>query len=182
MLFIIIYFCLLRGHAGQGLLHQKCQEFLHSLFPSSNHRRVNTYKYIHIFIEQWRHNWASRSESTYSYKRHDFSILSYIFTLILYPCRTLCPDVIRTSLSPIFQYFSCYTIVITKSPVRAPAMCHGFRQPWILIRQPVKRHFTREEKGIETIATVTVLKKERPDSLAADIIKYQKCKILIVML
>ena len=34
---------LLRGHAGQGLLHQKCQEFLRSLFPSSNHRRMNTF-------------------------------------------------------------------------------------------------------------------------------------------
>ena len=47
--------------------------------------------------------------------------------------------------------------------------CHGFRQPWIPIRQPGKRHFTREERGIEIIATVTVLKKERPDSLGADI-------------
>ena len=62
-----------------------------------------------------------------------------------------------------------YTIVITTSPVRAPAMCHVFRQQWIPIRQPGKRHFTREEKGIETIATVIVLKKERPDSLGADI-------------
>ena len=69
----------------------------------------------------------------------------------------------------LYQYFSCYTILITMSPVRAPAMCHGFRQPWIPIRQPGKRHFTREEKGIETITTVTVLKKERPDSLGADI-------------
>ena len=49
------------------------------------------------------------------------------------------------------------------------SLCHGFRQPWIPIRQPGKRHFTREEKGIETIATVTVLKKERPNSLGADI-------------
>ena len=48
-------------------------------------------------------------------------------------------------------------------------MCHGFRQPWIPIRQAGKRHFTREEKGIETIATMTVLKKEWPDSLGADI-------------
>ena len=64
-----------------------------------------------------------------------------------------------------------YTIVITTSPVRAPAMCHGFRQPWIPIRQPGKRHFIREEKGIKTIATVTVLKKERPDSLGADILE-----------
>ena len=33
-------------------------------------------------------------------------------------------------------------------------------------------HFTREEKGIETIATMTVLKKERPDSLGADKLCY----------
>ena len=32
----------------------------------------------------------------------------YIIILILYPCRTLCPIVIRASLSPIFQYFSLY--------------------------------------------------------------------------
>ena len=129
---------------------------------------MNTYIHVHIFIEQWRHNWASGSESTYSYKRHDFSTYYiFIIILILYPCRTLCPNVIRVSLSPIYHY----TIVITTSPVRAPAMCHGFRQPWIPIRQPGKRHFTREEKGIKTIATVTVLKKERPDSLGADILE-----------
>ena len=39
-------------------------------------------------------------------------------------------------------------------------------------------------EGIKTIATVTVLKKERPNSLGSDIIilmKYQKCRIFFVM-
>ena len=50
--------------------------------------------------------------------------------------------------------------------------------PWIPIRQPGKRHFTREEKGIKTIATVTVLKKERPDSLGADILEISEVQNL----
>ena len=85
---------LLRGHAGQGLLHQKCQEFLRSLFPSSNHhspnhRQVNTF--IHIFIEQWCQNWASPPIHTNG--------MIFLYNLILYPCRTLCPNVICDSLS-----------------------------------------------------------------------------------
>ena len=43
----------------------------------ANLQQIRSERDIHIFIEQWRHNWASGSESTYSYKWHDFSILEY---------------------------------------------------------------------------------------------------------
>ena len=63
------------------------------------------------------------------------------------------------------RYFNI-SLIICNNHVTGACTRHV---PWIPIRQPGKRHFTREEKGIETIATVTVLKNEWPDSLGADI-------------
>ena len=69
------------------------------------------------------------------------------------------------------QYFNISLVITTMSPVRAPAMCHA---PWI---QPAmdsdssarEAALHKKREGIKNIATVTVLKKERPDSLGADI-------------
>ena len=75
---------------------------------------------------------------------------------------------VRASFSPIFKYFSCYYNHVTSACTR--------HVPWIqcnrrgfLIRQPGKRHFAKEEKGVEAITVVSL------DT------KYQRCQVLIVL-
>ena len=59
-----------------------------------------------------------------------------------------------------------------------PCASHGFvRLGFIqrrfvrhgIVHPPEKLHFAKEEKGIETVALVRVLNKERLDSLSADL-------------
>ena len=70
------------------------------------------------------------------------------------------------------RYFNISLVIITTSPVHAPTMRLGFSTPAMDSDSPPgKRHFAKEEKGVEAIMLVSL------DTL----MKYQKCKILIVM-
>ena len=94
--------------------------------------------------------------------------MNYIYTCIyIYISVIRCAlNVIHASFSPIFQYFSCYNNHVTGACTR--------HAPWI---QPAmdsdssarEAALHKKREGIKNIATVTVLKKERPDSLGADI-------------
>ena len=52
--------------------------------------------------------------------------------------------------------------------VRLGFVGHGFVRHGI-VHPPEKLHFAKEEKGIETVALVRILNKERLDSLGADL-------------
>ena len=94
-------------------------------------------------------------------------------------------NVTCVSFSPIFQYFlTCMPCAMRHAPfvshgfVRLGFVGHGFVRHGIvqrgfvrhgIVHPPEKLHFAKEEKGIETVALVRVLNKERLDSLGADL-------------
>ena len=101
-------------------------------------------------------------------------------------------NLLRASFSPIFQYFSA--VNVTRVPFSQyflnsmPCMRYGFvslgfvghgfvshrivQRGFVrhgIVHPPENLHFAKEEKGIETVALVRVLNKERLDSLGADL-------------
>ena len=77
-----------------------------------------------------------------------------------------------------FSDISIFPGFVSHGFVRLGFVGHGFVRHGIvqrgfvrhgIVHPPEKLHFAKEEKGIETVALVRVLNKERLDSLGADL-------------